>query len=59
MPNQTLLQKIIAAYPELEGQYHLFTGNPILLMDEGAGAFIKIWQYEKPLTEELLAYYHP
>ena len=59
MTNPTLFQKIISAYPELEGQYKLFTGNPILLMDDGKGAFIKVWEYEKPLTEELLAYYRP
>jgi len=57
----SLFEKIIAAFPELEGQYPLFTGNPILLQNDadGTGAYIKVWEYEKPLTEELLAYYRP
>jgi len=57
----SLLQQILAAFPELEGQYQLFTGNPILLQDDqdGQGAYIKIWNYDKPLTKELKVYYRP
>jgi hypothetical protein len=57
----TLLEKIWATYPELVDQYPLFTGYPILLEDEkdDKGAFIKVWEYDKPLTPELEAYYRP
>jgi hypothetical protein len=57
----TLLQKIMQAFPELEGQYNLFTGNPILLQNDGddKGDYIKIWNYEKPLTKELKEFYRP
>jgi len=57
----SLLEKIYAAFPELEGEYRLFTGDPILLQDDedGTGAYIKVWKYEKPLTPELEEYYRP
>lgn len=57
----SLLQQIWAVFPELEGEYQLFTGNPILLQNDadGTGDYIKIWEYEKPLTKELKAYYRP
>lgn len=51
----SLLEKIIAAYPELDGAYRLFTGDPILLQDDndGQGAYIAVWKYEKPIPEGL------
>jgi len=57
----TLLEQIFATYPELDGQYPLFTGNPILLQDDqdGQGAYIKVWEYAKPLTPELEEFYRP
>jgi len=57
----SLLEKIFATYPELVGQYPLFTGYPILLenLADGTGDFIKVWEYDKPLTPELQAYYRP
>ena len=56
----TLFEQIIAAYPELNGQYGIF-GSIISLRDDkdGKGAYIAIWDYEKPLTKELQAYYRP
>tara|TARA_R110000822_G_scaffold191387_1_gene330079 strand:- start:61 stop:237 length:177 start_codon:yes stop_codon:yes gene_type:complete len=57
----SLLEKIYATYPELVDQYPLFTGYPILLenLADGTGDFIKVWEYEKPLTPELQEYYRP
>lgn len=57
----SLLEKIWATYPELDKQYQLFTGYPILLenLADGTGDFIKVWEYDKPLTPELQAYYRP
>lgn len=56
----TLLEQIIATYPELEGQYGIF-GSLISLRDnqDGEGAYIAIWEYEKPLTKELKTFYRP
>ena len=54
----TLLEKIIAAFPELQGQYHLFTGNPILLQNDAddTGDYIAKWEYSKPIPESLQQY---
>ena len=56
----TLLEKIWVAYPEIDKDYTLFPDTITLRDDaDGKGAYIKVWEYDKPLTEELLAYYRP
>lgn len=53
----TLYEKIIAAFPELEGT-KLFANGTIILQDDsdGKGAFIKEWNYSKPIPVALKAY---
>jgi hypothetical protein len=49
-----LYEKIIAEYPELEGTF-AFVDGVILLQDDsdGVGAYIREWNYSKPLPEGL------
>jgi len=53
----TLYEQVIAAFPELEGT-DTFAKGVILLQDDsdGSGAYIKEWNYSKPITKELKSY---
>jgi hypothetical protein len=53
----TLREQIIAVYPELEGT-RAFVDGVIYLQDDsdGLGAYIREWNYEKPLPESLTQY---
>lgn len=52
----TLLDKIIAEYPELADNGKIGPFGPIILQNDGDGDFIVKWDYEAPLTDELSAY---
>ena len=45
--------EIIKAYPELEGKNFLFEGIVIQDDSDGKGAWIREWNYSKPLPEGL------
>jgi hypothetical protein len=49
-----LLNTIIAEYPELEGN-SAFPNGTIILQDDsdGVGAYIREWNYSKPIPEGL------
>ena len=50
----TLYETIIAAYPELEGTQDFMNGTIILQNDsDGAGDYVLLWNYEKPLPDGL------
>lgn len=53
----TLYEQIIAAFPELEGT-DTFVKGVILLQDDsdGTGAYIKEWNYSKPIPKELKSF---
>ena len=51
----TLYEQIIAALPELADNPKIFADGIILLQDDsdGLGAYIREWNYEKPLPKGL------
>ncbi len=53
----TLYEKICAVYPELIAS-PLFADGTITLQDDsdGTGAYIREWNYSKPLTDDLKKY---
>ena len=50
-----LYEKIIAALPELENNPQIFANGIIVLQDDsdGLGAYIREWNYEKPMPKGL------
>ena len=53
----TLYEKIIEAFPELEGTKLLADGTITLQDDsDGKGAYIREWNYSKPIPASLKAY---
>jgi len=48
----TLYEKIIAAYPELDGTKS-FTDGTIALQNDGDGDYILAWNYTKPIPAGL------
>jgi hypothetical protein len=52
----TLHEKLIEEYPELVDNGKIGPFGPIILQNDGDGDYIRQWDYEKPLTEELSAY---
>ena len=56
--NKSLFDLVIEEYPELEGT-RAFVNCVIFLQDDsdGTGAYIREWNYEKPMTEKLKAFY--
>ena len=59
--NKTVYDMIIATYPELAEDTKAFALQTIILQNDGDGAgdYIKTWNYSKPLTPELEAFYRP
>ena len=55
--NMTLLEQIIAAFPELK-ESKLFGNGTITLQNDsdGTGDFIKEWNYSKPIPDDLKEY---
>lgn len=53
----TLYEEIIKVYPELENT-HSFIDGTITLQDDsdGNGAYVRYWNYSKPLPESLTYY---
>jgi hypothetical protein len=51
----TLYEKIIAAFPELEGSSEFIMGC-IKLQNDGDGDYIAKWEYEKTLPKSLEQY---
>jgi hypothetical protein len=51
----TLFEKVIAAFPELANDLKVFANGVIVMQDDldGNGAYIREWNYEKPLPEGL------
>lgn len=51
----TLFDQIIAAFPELADNLKTFVNGTIVLQDDldGTGAYIREWNYSKPITTEL------
>lgn len=56
-----LYDQIIAAFPELTIEDFYPENGKVTLRDDsdGTGAYIAKWEYKKPLTPELQAYYRP
>lgn len=56
--NQTLIEKVISAFPELaENQVPFITKEIILQNDlDETGDYIAKWEYEKPLPTSLTGY---
>ncbi len=52
----SLYDQIIAAFPELIETPNEFRIGSIELQDDGDGAYIKRWEYSKPLSKELQSY---
>jgi hypothetical protein len=53
----TLYDMVIAEFPELEGTQSLANGTITLQDDsDGTGAYIKEWNYSKPMPESLKVY---
>ena len=52
----SLYDQIIAALPELDGKPDEFFAGSIELQDDGDGAYIKRWEYSKPLPKSLDKY---
>lgn len=50
-----LFDQIIAAFPELSENLKAFVNGTIVLQDDldGTGAYIREWNYSKPITTEL------
>ena len=52
-----LYEQIVAIYPELHEKLHdhIFWSQTIVLQDDsdGEGAYIKKWDYEKPIPDGL------
>ena len=53
----TLYEKVIAAFPELMGT-EAFSNGTIYLQDnsDGTGAYIREWNYSKPIPNDLKQY---
>ena len=53
----TLYEKILTAFPELEGT-QTFADGVILLQNDsdGTGDYIKEWNYSKPIPDDLKEY---
>jgi hypothetical protein len=50
----TIYETIIAAYPELDGDYRIFYTDIIIQDDsDGVGAYIAKWEYSQPIPEGL------
>jgi hypothetical protein len=51
----TIYDKIIAEFPELADDPKVFASGQIVLQDDtdGAGAYIREWNYSKPLPKDL------
>jgi hypothetical protein len=53
----TLYEKVLTAFPELEGT-KTFADGVILLQNDsdGTGDYIKEWNYSKPIPDDLKEY---
>lgn len=56
--NQTLFDKVIAAFPELTENALLFINGTIILQNDsdGSGDYIAAWNYSQPLPASLESY---
>jgi hypothetical protein len=52
----SLYDEIITAFPELAETTDEFRTGSIELQDDGDGAYIKRWEYSKPLPKSLEQY---
>jgi hypothetical protein len=54
----SLFDQVIAAYPELADNRDAFINGTIILQDDsdGTGAYIREWNYLKPIPESLQQY---
>ena len=54
----TLYEQVLAAFPELEGTAS-FRDDTITLQDDcdGTGAYIREWNYSKPIPDDLKEYF--
>lgn len=53
--SKTLYEKVIEAFPELEGNHEVFITQQIILQNDsdGTGDYIRKWDYSSPVPESL------
>lgn len=52
----TLIEMIIAEFPELANKGKIGPFGPIILQNDGDGDYIVAWNYSKPVPTSLKAY---